>query len=55
MKDHAKKFISETHAMKYAVRLEKIGCEDVVVSSAKDGFGQTVYRVEWNDPEERSE
>lgn len=43
-----KNFISEKRAKAFAAELRKQPApEDVKISSARDGFNQTQYRVEW--------
>lgn len=47
MKNYSKTFFGEKRANAFAEELKKNGAE-VVISAAKDAFGQTQYRVEWN-------
>lgn len=48
MRNHAKTFFGEKKAKAFAEEIKKNGAADITVSSARDAFGQTQYRVEWN-------
>ena len=48
MRSHMRSFFSEKRARAFAEEIKRSGAQDVQISSARDGFGQTQYRVEWN-------
>lgn len=48
MRNHARTFFGEKRAKNFAEEIKKNGAEDITISSAKDAFGQTQYRVAWN-------
>ena len=48
MYNYYKSFFTETKAEAFIEQLKKQGIEDIELTSARDGFGQTQYRVGWN-------
>lgn len=46
---YSKSFFSRKRAEYFAEHLELVGIEDICITAAKDGFGQTQYRVQWNE------
>lgn len=48
MRNHAKTFFGEKRAKAFAEEIKKNGATDITISVARDGFGQTQYRVAWN-------
>lgn len=49
MRDYMKTFFSKKRAVEFAEHLELVGCVDIQITVANDAFGQTQYRVEWNE------
>ena len=48
MRNHARTFFDEKRAEAFAEEIKKSGAADVIITSARDAFGQKQYRVEWN-------
>lgn len=48
MFNYMKSFFGFERAKAYKEMLINNGVEEIQISSAKDAFGQTQYRVEWN-------
>lgn len=47
-RSYNKSFFSEKRANEFAKNIKKNGGKDVRITSARDAFNQTQYRVEWN-------
>lgn len=47
-RSYNKSFFSEKRANDFAKTIKKNGGKDVRITSARDAFNQTQYRVEWN-------
>ena len=47
-RNYSKHFWSKKAAEEFIKELEYNGAEDIELSSALDGFGQTQWRVAWN-------
>ncbi len=48
MRDYMKSFFSLKRAEKFMEVLIGNGTEDVIITSARNAFGESYYRVEWN-------
>lgn len=47
-RSYNKSFFSEKRANEFAKTIKKNSGKDVRITSARDAFNQTQYRVEWN-------
>ncbi len=48
MRNFNKSFFGSKRANEFAKTIKLAGGKNIVISSNKDAFGQTQYRVEWN-------
>ncbi len=48
-KDYSRRFYNKESADKFAASLISQGITDIVISSWRGAFGQTEYKVSWNE------